>query len=123
MPIERTWRRMLEARPVRNGAARAAEEAAGLRITVPRRRPGWLAPPLSWIVAVSPTRTLLLDRLARRVWDGCDGKRSVEEIVEDFAREHRLSFHEARVSVTALLKMMLQRGALAMLYADGHHDS
>lgn len=108
---------------MRNGAARTAEEAAGLRITVPRRRPGWLAPPLSWIVAVSPARTILLDRLGRRVWDGCDGNRSVEALVEDFAREHRLSFHEARVSVTALLRMMLQRGALAMVYDDPHHDS
>ena len=56
-----------------------------------------------------------LDRLGSQVWQLCDGVRTVEDVVDEFARLHRLTFHEARASVTAYLKMLVQRGVLAML--------
>ncbi len=121
---------MLAARPVQNikanvrrpegwdlkGPRRSGDEAEALEITVEMNRPWYLLfPPLSWIVRVGSTRTLGLDRLGARVWDLCDGKRTVEEIVDEFAELYDLSFHEARTSVTMYLKMLVQRGALAIV--------
>ncbi len=125
-----SWKRMLTARPVQNvkadvrrpegwdlkGPGRSGDEAGALEIIVSMQKPWYLfVPPLSWMVRVGKTRTLQLDRLGARVWDLCDGKRSVEEIVDEFAKAYSLSFHEARTSVTMYLKMLVQRGALAIV--------
>jgi len=106
---------MLEARPVRNAAADTVREPSGdLGIAVKRKRPRWHVPPLSWVVSLKPTRTVRLDRVGSQVWGLCDGERTVEAIVDAFAAEHRLSFHEARVAVTGYLSQLVQRGALAI---------
>ena len=110
-----SWRRMLAAKPIRNAAAAAERDASGgLSVAVRTKRPGYLVPPLSWIVPLKPTRQLRLDRVGAQVWDLCDGQRTVEAIVDDFAQRHALSFHEARVAVTSYLSQLVQRGALAV---------
>lgn len=111
---------MLEARPVRNAAATAAAEASGgVAVCVRVRRPGWHVPPLSWLVPLRPIRTVRLDPLGAEAWELCDGERTVEAIVEEFARRHGLTFHEARVAVTGYLSQLVQRGALAMVVEKG----
>ena len=114
-PPERSWRRMLEATPLRNAAAAVeADGAEGLRVTVPTARPRWLVPPLSWLMPVRRTRRVRLDRIGARVWALCDGARTVEAVVEAFAAAYNLTFHEARVAVTGYLRQLVQRGALAI---------
>ena len=111
-----TWRKMLEARPVRNSAAEVLrEEADALSIKVKMKKPRPLFPPLSWFVRPRTTRTIRLDRLGSQVWELCDGERTVEDVVDEFARRHRLTFHEARASVTAYLKLLVQRGVVAIV--------
>jgi hypothetical protein len=44
----------------------------------------------------------------------CDGKATVESIIDEFAARHRLSFHESRVAVTGYLKTLIRRGVLAI---------
>jgi hypothetical protein len=110
------WRRMLEVAPRRNSAAAVKTGSDGSRrISVQRQRPWWLRIPLvAWIVAIGEARHLTLDRLGGEVWDLCDGRHTVEGIVDAFARGHGLTFHEARVAVTVYLKTLVQRGALAL---------
>jgi hypothetical protein len=110
------WSAMLRARMIHNAAAQAKTGAQGgeWRIDVPTRRPGWLVPPISWIVRPPATRTLVLDAMGLDVWSLCNGERTVESIIEAFAAANGLTFHEARVSVTAYLKSLLQQGALAV---------
>jgi len=110
-----SWRKMLGAKPVRNAAAEAAQEGQNeLKISVKTKKPRYLVPPLSWIVPLRPTRAVRLDRLGSQVWNLCDGERTVEEVVDEFARLHGLSFHEARVAVTGYIRQLVQRGALAI---------
>ncbi|HOW97426.1 MAG TPA: PqqD family protein [Kiritimatiellia bacterium] len=110
------WSAMLRARMIHNAAVRSqpAAQHGELRIEVPTRRPGWLVPPLSWVVRPPAFRTLTLDALGVEVWTLCDGQRTVEAVIDSFAEKNRLTFHEARVSVTAYLKSLLQQGALAV---------
>lgn len=113
---EGSWRKMLEARPVQNSAAEVRREARDtLSITVKTKKPSPLFPPLSWFIRPKAFRTVKLDRLGSQVWELCDGERTVEDVVDEFAQRHRLTFHEARASVTAYLKMLVQRGVLAMV--------
>jgi hypothetical protein len=114
-----SWRKMLDATPVRNAAAEVAQEGPdGLSITVKVKRPGYLVPPLSWVIHGKPTRTVKLDRLGAQVWNLCDGERTVEAVIDEFARLHRLSFHEARAAVTWYLRQLIQRGVLAIAVGD-----
>ena len=111
---ESSWKQMLAATPLRNTAARAIENGDELRIEVPTKKPRWFVPPISWVVPLRPTRTVRLDRVGATVWRQCDGERTVEELVGDFARQYNLTFHEARVAVTSYLRQLVQRGALAI---------
>lgn len=113
-----SWAEMLLARPIRNIAAQVSEsEGAGdLRIAVPTRPKAWwyYIPPLIWIIRPPKYRTLILDPVGAPVWSLCDGQTTVEEIIHYFAKNHNLSFHEARVSVTSYLRLLIERGALAI---------
>lgn len=109
------WQPMLTARPVQNRLAELIRGEAGLiTVRVPTKKPRWATPPISWIVRPPAFRGLELDALGAEIWGACDGKRTTEEIIVFFARRHTLTFHESRVSVTTYLKMLVQRGALAM---------
>ena len=110
-----SWKPMLLARPVRNIAARVEKTESGLvRIHLKRKKPRYFVPPLSWIIPLRPEQILKLDRIGSQIWGLCDGKRSVEAVVEHFAQQYRLTFHEGRVMVTDYLKTLIQRGALAI---------
>jgi len=100
---------------MRNRAAGVAAGPAGeVAISVATKRPRFLVPPLSWLVPLKPARTVRLDRLGTEVWALCDGERTVEAVIDEFASRHALSFHEARVAVTGYLTQLVQRGALAI---------
>ncbi len=107
---------MLCATPVRNHAARESRsDGDQVVVEVPRRRPGWLVPPLSWVVRPPGTRRIALDRLGTQVWSFCDGRRTVENVIDAMADAQRLTFHEARVAVTGYLRMLGERGALVVV--------
>lgn len=118
------WRALLRAVPQPNAAARVDQPSRDeVVVRVPTRRPWYLqAPPLSWVVPVRPERTVRLDRLGAEVWRMCDGRCTVESVVERFARSHGLTFHEARVSVTGYLSALVQRGVLAMVLREGQTE-
>lgn len=110
-----TWKAMLKATPLRNRAAiEVPAEDGSCSVAVSTKKPAWAVPPITWVAHVPDRKTLVLDRLGTEVWKACDGATSVEAIVVAFARRHRLTFHESRVSVTGCLKVLIQRGALAV---------
>ena len=114
-----SWRGMLRATPVRNTAAETVQHGPDeLSLSVKTKRPRYMVPPLSWIVPMKPTRTVRLDRVGMQIWNLCDGRRTVEEIVDEFAELHRLTFHEARVAVTGYMRQLVQRGVLAIAMTE-----
>ena len=55
-----------------------------------------------------------LDLLGTSVWDMVDGKRSVKQIIREFAKQHKLHAKEAEVSVTQFIRQLGQRGLLGL---------
>jgi hypothetical protein len=107
---------LLDAVPVRNRAVECEREAdSELVLRVPLRRRWYMDPPVGWLFPFSRYRRVALDRLGKEVWQGCDGERTTESIVEGFAARHHLSFHEARLSVMQFLKDLTQRGLVVMV--------
>jgi len=85
----------------------------GAVVSVPMRRPSWMVPPLSWVFPFSSHRRVQLDRVGLGVLDLCDGLRTVEGIIEQFAADNKLSYREAQLPVTQFMRMLLQRGLVA----------
>ena len=106
---------MLRAVPVRNRLVRSEERVGqALVLRTPVRRSWYMRRPLSWILPFSESRAVELDRLGAEVWERCDGVSNAETIIEEFAERHRLSFHEARLSVMEFLRHLVQRGFLVI---------
>ncbi len=106
---------VLDVVPVVNAAVRVQWQTPGALIWVPIQRRWWMGPPLSWVLPYRNERGIALDGLGRQVLEACDGKSSIERIVERFAEAHRLRFHEARQSVLVFLKMLLERKVIAFV--------
>ena len=59
-------------------------------------------------------KKLQLDELGTSVWDMINGKFSVRQLVEGFARTHRLEAREAEVSVTQFIRELGRRGLIGL---------
>ena len=107
---------MLTAVPHANEALeRQRQQDGSMVVSVPLRRPRYLVPPLSWVLPYSSHRRVQLDRLGAEVFESCDGRVSVETIIENFAANHKLSFREAQLAVTEFLRQLTQRGLIAVI--------
>jgi hypothetical protein len=59
-------------------------------------------------------KKLQLDELGTSVWDMIDGKFSVRQLIERFARTHQLEAREAEVSVAQFLRELGRRGLIGL---------
>jgi hypothetical protein len=101
----------MAARPIRAQPVRTEPKGKKLYVTVEFARPRWQR----WIGADAVCRRAFgLDEYGQEVYAQCDGARTVEEIVRQFAQNHHLSIAEAEVSVTAFLKTLMSKGIVGM---------
>lgn len=106
----------LKAVPHRNHSMEIQRrDHGGCLVSVPLKRPGYLVPPLSWILPFSSHRRVELDSLGAQVLDLCDGKNTVETVIEKFAVTHKLSFRESQLAVTQFLRQLTQRGLVVVV--------
>lgn len=114
---------MLRARPFANEAMERQRLSGGrLLVSVPLERPRYLVPPLSWILPFSSHRRVELDVLGVEVLDRCDGRNTVESIIEQFAQSHTLTFREAQLAVMQFLRQLTQRGLVAIVGVEEEPD-
>jgi hypothetical protein len=59
-------------------------------------------------------KKLQLDELGTQVWKLVDNRRTVREIVREFARSHQLMEKEAEVAVTRFLRELGKRGLIGL---------
>jgi hypothetical protein len=77
----------------------------------------WMAKWIQRFKGSSPqmgSRKLQLDTLGTQVWKMIDGKRTVRDIVDTFARTHQLPRREAEMAVTQFLRDLGKRGLVGM---------
>ena len=113
----------LRAVPYLNQAAELAPQPDG-RVTanIPIPKPRFLVPPLSWLMPFSKQRRVELEPVGAAVLNLCDGRRTVEAVIESFAARHKLSFREAQLPVTQFLRQLAQRGLVAVVGKDKDAD-
>jgi len=82
-----------------------------LRVRVRLRHRRWI----KWLGGPSDyERSFVLDRFGREVYESCDGRTKVEDIVEKFSAKHKVSTAEAEISVTTFLKTLISKGLIAV---------
>lgn len=101
----------LKGRPVQLPPVRREEKNGKLYVTVRFKRPGWQR-----VLGAEETckRTFGLDAYGRQVYAGCNGKRTVEEIIGVFAGDNRISRPEAEMAVTRFMKTLISKGLIAV---------
>ena len=114
-PRELSVSQLLAAVPQKNEAMTVETIGDDVVVSVPLRRPAWLVPPISWVLPFSGKRRVQLDATGTAVLELCDGRRTVEEVVESLAEKHKLSFRESQLAVTQFLKDLLQRGIIVII--------
>lgn len=117
-PVQASYERLLTLVPGANRAVREQSLGQSLVLWVPIRRRWWTRA-LAWCLPLRSEKGVALDRVGSQVWCLCDGQRDVEQIIEAFADQHRLRFHESRVSVLAFLKSLVSRNLLVLAAPRG----
>ena len=84
----------------------------GAKIKVQVRPAKWA----SWFMRASDTltKTFELDELGILVWNSCDGKTSVQQIIRKLAKQYNLTLREAEVGTTQFLQMLAKKGLVGM---------
>jgi hypothetical protein len=108
-----TRQQALAARPVRlvEGPVAGTGDGGG-RLSVPLRPKAWA----KWLLRfpAGATKTFELDPLGLLVWESCDGKTSVLQIVRKLERRYHFSSREAEVSTVAFLRTLIKKGLIGM---------
>ena len=95
---------ILRAMPLRAAEAvveRREEGGARVKIPVSGRWP--------FRMPAGAVKTFELDEMGLWVWDSCDGKRTLLEVITRFAEHYRLSVREAEVATTKFLQTLGSR--------------
>jgi hypothetical protein len=59
-------------------------------------------------------KTFELDELGKFVWDTCDGKTAVRQIIRRLADRYNLNDREAEVATVAFLRTLTRKGLVGM---------
>lgn len=97
--------------PHRLPVVRRCEREGKLHLTVRFERPRWQR---LLGGAEHAERTFALDAYGRRVYDGCDGRSTVRDIVHRFARQTQVSPPEAELAVARFLRTLMNKGLVVM---------
>jgi hypothetical protein len=104
---------LLAARPMRLVQATAKEVSpTKYHLTVPMR-PAKLASLLLRLPR-KVTRTFELDPMGVFVWEACDGKTAVRQVIRRLARQYHLNDREAEVATVTFLNTLAKRGLIGL---------
>ena len=112
-----TKSQMLSAKPLRLSEAQPQQISdSKFHVTVelqPTRLARWLMR-----MPAGATKTFELDPLGLFVWQACDGKTPVRQVIKRLARHYNLNEREAEVATVAFLHTLTRKGLLGMAVAD-----
>lgn len=109
---------MLSSRPTRNEALAWEKNDAGeVRITV-TRQDTWRVRLLSKVFYIPKQRTITLDEVGTQVWELCNGRTTVGQMIESLSGRYQLNRKEAEVSLLAYLKTLAQKRFIGFAVAD-----
>lgn len=97
---------MLKSKPARNEALeweKSDDEEVTITLT---RSDDWKVKVLSKVFWIPDRRTLVLDQIGAQIWDMCDGKTTVDAMIRELSKQHKLNLKEAEVSLLNYLQSL-----------------
>jgi hypothetical protein len=108
----------LSARPIRLPDADIDPIAGGGggRLTVKLQPPRWSR----WFAGNGhgATKTFEFDAIGVFVWDCCDGRTSVQQIIRKLAERYKLNLREAEVSSLQFMQTLVRKGLIGMKLSE-----
>ena len=99
----------MDSRPARNEALEWEKNEAGeARITLVRQD-NWKTRLLSKVFYIPRERTITLDEVGTEVWQMCNGRTSVAQMIQSLRDKYQLDRKEAEVSLLSYLKTLGQK--------------
>ncbi len=111
----------LRIRPVRNEYVNWKKDDEGVvEISIPLEQPipgdKVMGKIMSKLIPESPKeKKIKLDKIGSKVWELCDGKRTVKEIIDALNREYKMMPIEAEASLRVYFGQLAKRGLIGML--------
>ena len=101
----------MQARPIQSPPVRTEEKDGKCYVTIRFIRPRWQR-----VLGADETceRSFGLDTYGRIVYESCDGKRTVQQIVKRFAGKVHVSQPEAEMAVTKFIQTLMKKGLVVM---------
>lgn len=100
---------MLASRPTRNDSLRWENNDAGEVQVFIERQDTWRVKLLSRVFYIPKERKITLDEVGSEVWQMCNGRNSVGDMIEELADKYQLNRKEAEVSLLQYLKTLGQK--------------
>ena len=111
----------LSSQAMQNPNVRAEQRGNNLLLRVPLKQPRTTR--LSRALMTLPTeRRVVLDSIGAGIWELCDQKNTVEDIIELTRRRYKFSHKEALISVTTFLKQLGGKGLIAFVVPKEEKD-
>ncbi len=104
----------LRAIPVHNPAASFEKDDRGLvQVSLPRRDVRWVRV-LAKVFALPERKRFSLDELGSFVWERCDGKTPVKQVIGELAKRYNLGRKEAEMSTANYMKLLVKKGLIGV---------
>ena len=107
------FRRALQVVPIRNAHVRVQpleEDPEQLEVVVHLSYKNPILRFFRYLLGTRSTKTYTLDRIGSRVYNAIDGKKTFEQLCDEFAAREKLTFFEARALLGQYLQMLTQKG-------------
>lgn len=113
---------MLSSKPARNEALEWEKTDDGeVQVSVTRQE-SWRVRLLSKVFYIPKKRKITLDEVGSEVWQMCNGRTTVAQMIEELSGKYQLNRKEAEVSLLAYLKTLAQKRFVGFL-VDGEKKS
>lgn len=112
----------LNAVVVKNQAVREEmTESNEIALTVYRDKNSLLTKLFINFLGLPEKKKIILDRRGSFIWELCNGKTTVKDMINRFAKEYTLNRKEAEVSIVHYIKSLAKKG-LAGIVIQGEQD-
>ena len=109
-----TREEFLELKPIKNPLLKWSKNSEGNVIINLERKKDKKTSILSKFFPIPEKRKVKLDKIGSFVWDRCDGKHRVEEIVQGLCTEFEMKRKDVEASLSVFLQQLVKRGFIGI---------
>ena len=93
-------------------------------LTVPIKEDWYTKIAKKFLKTIPETRLISLDdEVASSVWDACDGKRNVNDIINIVCNKYKLQRRQSEMSTTLFLQTLSKKNLIVLKYSGGKTKS